>query len=363
MSRTIALLLVVLSLCLGVGCQSKVPQPIGSLVGPIDLQRIGYTPTWSRELLIPNDQSLEHVAIMGDQLVIAETPSRITHAISLRDGSRMWSRVVGTKLTDLVGVSRWKDRVVINSSSDLFLLDAATGDSIRSYQLPYTVQSAPSYSGDTAIFGSARDRVFTFDMPNGFRMWDFGMGAGFVARPLVLENDRVFIADLAGSWAMLDVGERSSLYTGRAFKKITAAPVANNRTIFIVSEDSSLYAIDRYTGDDEWIFRSKEPLKESAVVLGNWLYLPLAQQDQLVAIDPSNGKEMWRLAGKPKPLHLIGKRLIVATSQGLMVVDNESGTVLSEVATKPLRAALAGPDNSILLIARGGRLERFDLAK
>lgn len=364
MSRTFAVLLVVLGLCLSVGCQSGKAVPVGSLVGPIDLQRIGYTPTWTRELLIPNDQALDHVAVLEDQLVIVESPSRITHAIALRDGKELWARVVGTKLTEIVGISRWKDRVIVNSASDVFYFDAATGDPTNNYPLPYTVQTAPAYSGDTAIFGSARDRVFTFDMPNGFRMWDFGMQTGFVAKPLVLEENRVLVADLAGSWAKINIAERSVEFRGRSFSSITAQPAANSRSIFIPSEDQNLYAIHRVTGLDEWIFRdTKEPLKESPVVLGNWLYLPLPQHDQLVALDPGTGKEIWRLPGNPKPLHLNGQRLLLSNSEGLMVVDNETGAVVSEVKTRPLRAALAGPDNSIIIIARGGRVERFDPAK
>lgn len=363
MLRNLAVPMLVVFLLAGAACQSTGPAPVGSVIDPLQVQRVGFTRSWARELLIPSDQDIQHADVLGDQVVIVEHPSRLTHSLSLRDGSKLWATVVGDRLAQLQGATRLDGRIIINSETDIYIINATSGELERQNKLPYAVQTIPIYMSQNAVFGSARRRAFVYNIPLMFRVWDFQLEAAITVQPLRVDNERVFIADLGGHWAMLNLAGETMEWRGRAFDSIVAKPAINNRSIFVASEDSSLYAIDRFTGDDQWIFRTEEPLTESPVVLGNWLYLPLTRSNELVAIDPGNGRAVWRHEGRLTPLRLDGQRLLAYNRDRIVILDNATGNVLQEVATKPLRKAVLTADDVLVLFAEGGRIERLDPAR
>jgi len=295
-------LILTASLLITVGCKSEPVKPAtasGMLIDPPEARKLGYNLSWSADLGVEVNSDLQDVVLLDDILVGTESPANLVTAVSVRDGTVLWREVVGDRKARLFTPTRWKDRVLINTENLLLMHSVANGRIVALNKLDFVTSNAPSVYNDVVIFGAASGRVYAHDIVAGSAKWAYLMPGGVFTRPLGVKGGVVAV-DNTGHYAMLGGQSGGLLWKGRTFARITAEPVASTTTVFIPSEDNTLYAVFLENGRDRWSYRSTGPLTRSPVLLGNSLYLPLPGQG-LAAIDAANGNELWRLPGDPPP--------------------------------------------------------------
>lgn len=339
------------------GCtsQNQVAGPL--LIAPLDTQRLGYMSRWITDLGVAGDESFHEAVVLDDLLVTIETPSNLVSAVSLRDGSLVWRRVVGERISTLYTPNRSKDKILINTENRMYVLSAATGDMVELSNLELPVNNGPAMTGSLAIFGADTGLIFAHSTVTGYSVWRKQLPSGILAKP-VINNGSLFVADSAGNYAMYNTSG-DLLWRGRTHARITATPALTPNGVFVPSEDESLYALNRATGKDRWIYRATGPLKRAPIIVSTSLFLPLPN-GSLAALDPLNGSELWRYPGEAQPVAIIDQKLLLATPHSLVVIDNQSGKILTQVPSKPLWRVLRGPDNSLILISPDGQIERLD---
>ena len=98
MQKLMLFVLLQVTLVTLIGCQSVPPPPSGTghLIEPGDALRLGYHLGPARDLAVPSGHAISHVAVLGDQLVVVESPSNLVTAISLGNGDTVWSRIIGS---------------------------------------------------------------------------------------------------------------------------------------------------------------------------------------------------------------------------------------------------------------------------
>ncbi len=330
----------------------------GSVLAPLDAQKLGYQGRWATDLKLPGGERVSYVRLLGDVLVLVESPSNLVTAVSVRDGSILWRRVVGTAQDKLFAPVRSGDRLLINTERLLFSLEVETGKVVRGDELESLVAGGPAVIGDFAVFGGTNERVFAHDVKAGYSKWSYKMTGRFFSQPVVSGSD-VFAADGAGVYALFRGYTGEVLWRGRTFARVSAQPVLTALNVYLPSQDHSLYVLNRATGQDRWIFRATEPLLDDPVLIGNTVFLTLAGRG-LVALDGRSGEEVWAIKQPLRVVTQAGSALVLRETGSLRVVDAETGDLLESVPVAPLEAVEAAEDGGLLLVTKRGRVLRID---
>jgi outer membrane protein assembly factor BamB len=354
--RSAAALLLATAFTLGCRHQQAAAPPPPSQAS--ELARLGFSQRWLTRLPLSHNEKISRYAVVGDMIVIIQTPSNLVTALSARDGSARWRTVVGETTDELFEPVLIGDRVFINSGNRVYVLAADTGRHIGLADLESPVAEGPSVSGNLLIFGSLSGKVFAHSAQTGHSAWTMNMPASIIVKPVV-DGGNVFVTDSRGDYKMFTTTGELAWY-GRALARISARPIVNSNGVFVASEDQTLRALNRVNGHDRWTYRATAPLREAPTALGASIYLPLPTGD-LASIDPLNGSELWKLPGSPIPLELNGQKLLLYTGRSLQLVDNQTGKTLSRAPIAPVMEILHGPDNSLVLIAANGEVQRLDV--
>ncbi len=333
-------------------------------IDPLDARALGFSAQWPKMLPLGRGETIEHAVLAGDLVLTVERPHNLLTAISFRDGSTVWRKPVGTELEILYPPMRLTrgvaddDRVLINSNRRMFSYRAMDGALLYVTNLDYPVSHAPAIYNDFAIFGGGNGRVFAHSLISGFAHWEYQLPAEVRIAP-ALSGSMVFAVDASGIYVMLDAATGDVLWKGRTFAPVDAAPAVAS-AIYLASRDQTLYALDRRDGSDRWKYRDVQPLRESPVVVGEYVIQPLTGRG-IVAIHAGEGHEVWRLPERAQVVHLYGDQLLLNMGNALRMVDAATGETLKQVPTRPLKTVLVDRETgNLVLVTVDGQMQRLD---
>ena len=359
MPRCSPLPLITLLLVLPTGCQTPLPEPtLNVVVDPVDAQRLGFNYTWSRGLALAEGQRLGHATVLDDLVFVVEEPNNLMTALSMKDGRVAWMKPWLRPHDRLFPPVRNGDKILINSETDLYVIEADTGRVLAIQPLASPVRHAPVMVGDYAVFGGFDGRLFAHDHVAGFTAWAHLFDAPITAQP-TFTGHGIFAADAGGQYALLDV-DGHLLRSGRTFDRVSAPPVATGIGIFVASEDHTLYALNRMTLQDRWKFRANHSLTLPPVQLGNVLYLRVPGAGT-IALDATDGREMWKLENLDAvAVHSEAGAVLMFTGDELWKINIGRGHVLRRVPAASLHSVLSGKNGALLLVSQSGRMMRLD---
>lgn len=346
-----------------VGCQSGEhgavavvgsPRGVGPLIDPVDASDLGYDLQWSTDLGVPDGQSLSRIEVLGDVIVCIESPSNMVTAVSMRDGSMIWRRIVGKVADELYHPVRSGDRLLINSEQLLYSIDIGNGRMIEASRLQSLVNHAPAIVGEVAIFGGLNHRVFAHAIRAGYTKWAYQLTDRVFARPATF-GPNVFVADGNGVYAMFVAQTGDLLWKGRTFSRVSARPAMSHLGVLVAGEDHSLYALHGATGRDRWVYHSTQPLTLSPHVFGDTVILPMSGQG-LVALDARTGLEEWRLPFMAQPIYQFENTVLMYTADSLIALETGSGNILIEVPVRRIKKVMHADDRKLVLVSPEGRL-------
>jgi len=363
MRRTIgiaALMLIapLLTACAGGAPEAGVTRPPSDLpINPYDAREAGYTTMWSKKFPVHKDEAIRHVTLLDDVIAVVRVPSNVVSAVAVRDGGIGWHRRLGAPFEMLYEPRRVENRILVNSGIRLYQLALKDGNVDYITKLDYPVSHAPAIFGDFAIYGGTNGMVFAHDIVSGFAKWRYQMPAEIKAAP-VSSGFSMFVADTMGVYKMFDASNGQLLWDGRSFAPITGQP-ALGTMVYVPSHDQTLYALDRNNGSDRWKFRDTEPIVTSPILLGRHLFLPL-ERGGVVVLGANDGAELWRLEDNALPVTIQGPHVVMYTANSLRWHDLETGRVLKEMTTRPLRKVLPGPADGLLILGADNYMQRID---
>jgi outer membrane protein assembly factor BamB len=353
------LMLSVASGCVATGGRSSSTdyRRLGMLIEPLDAQAVNYTINWSRTLSIARSQRIAAIELFDDMLVIVERPGCMVAAVSASNGDVLWEVKVATR-ERLFGAIRQGDKILVNSETRLFILNARTGQTIKTLDLPEVVGASGVLVDEHIIFGAMSGRVFAMNINSGVTRWAYKL-IGRIMTPPVVAGFEVFVADANGVYAMLSAQDGELLWRGKTFGPITAAPATDRLSLFIACEDQSFYGLIRATGQEKCKLPLDRPLTLPPRVLGLTVYLPVPQGG-MMAINSIKGDVKWHIDQEVQPIIEQDDRLLCAAERSLLWVDSQTGSVIASAPTQRLKTVIAGPDGSLLLISPRGRMLRLN---
>lgn len=353
-----SLLILMLLTAMGCGDWSRRSSRSGLLIEPADAARLGYTVTWSSSLNVPRQNDISSATLLGDTLFTVETPGNLVTAVSVRDGEVLWRRVIGQPTENIYPPVRDEEKVYFNNDTTFFTVSLKNGGLIATSALSHVVETGPVLVGRYAIFGGANGTVFAHDIDAGYAKWSYQLTGGIVVAP-VESQQNVFAVDSKGIYASLTAETGELVFRGRAFGPVTASPASTRNGLYIPSHDQSLYAINRVTGSDKWVYRTSRKLTDQPAALGQSVFLPLPGTG-LVALDDGNGSERWKTDLQAQAVGISGSKVLLQYPGGLRWVDEDSGRVLADAPTMPLQTVIPVEDEGgLLVVSPGGRIHRL----
>lgn len=334
-----------------------------------ELRALGYSRGWRAYPIVTRGQKVEQVAIFQDLILVLEGGSTLS-AIDTVDGSTRWSRQLDTPITPFLGVEREGNLVYANSTSELYVLDALTGELRARQSLPLVVTTGAVRFNGQLLFGCADGQIFGYLPTQGVKLWgnqmnhavnhkavDIGGIAAFVSTGgdvMFIDPDRGARLMRAGNGA-----QYNALYDGPG-----ARPAAAPGILLVPSKDQSLWAFTPASSRNLWRVPTEAPLDARPAVHGDTAYITLPGVG-FSAVDIGTGEIKWSLADVAGEMVAVRDGLLVvfdAKKQVLTQVDPPTGDVFATVPVPGVhRVYSAGrADAPLYLMTDRGLLARFN---
>jgi outer membrane protein assembly factor BamB len=358
--RTLTALIALLTLIVAAGCETepKIDPFRTGLVYPLDARRLGFNKVWRIDMRVPRGSRLTHAQVLDDLLVTVEEPGNVITAIEADTGKVLWQRQVGKPGAEVFAPRRLDRRLLLNTETTLYVLDARTGTLLQSVALKTVVTTSMVVFGDTAIFAGADGHLFAHAIATGREVWAYRIESK-IDLPPAIWDDNLMVVDIRGRYRLLSARDGSSRWGGRTFARSAVSPILSAWGPFVASQDTILYALNLADGSDRWQFHGTTPLNQAPVLLDQALYQPLGRRG-LVALAPDDGRVLWRLDEPALPMAHSGDHVVLYTRPRLRLADRQTGVVAAEAMVGDLHTVLGLDDGSLILVAADGQIERLD---
>ncbi len=337
-----------------------------------ELRSIGYTRGWQAYPIVTQRQGVELAKAYEDVVLLLEGGSTLS-CIDSVDGDIRWHIQLDTPVTPFLGIERSANLIYVNSSSELYIIDALSGELRARQRLPLVVTTGPTLYGSQLLFGCADGQIYSF-VPTqgeaGIKLWgnqlnhpvkmDAVMVDG-VAAFVSTEGDVLFIDPARGAPVMrAGNGARfNALFDGPG-----AMPVAAPGMLLVPSEDQSLWAFTPADSRNLWRVQTQGPITGKPAVYGDHVFIDLPEYG-FSAVNLGTGEISWSLKDVSGELVAIRDGLLVvfdADEQVLTQIDDATGDVFGSVPVGGVsRVETAGfEDSPIYLITDRGLVSRFN---
>lgn len=276
------------------------------------------------------------------------TASGTVNMVSLRDGSRLWSRPFPGKIFSTPAV---QGRYLVFGCTDGFIyaVDAYSGDTIWAFEAAHSVLGSPVIS-DGKVFVGASDGCFrAIDLLTGALIWCYDEVEGFVECRAYVDDSQVVFGSWENRLYSLDskTGDLQWIWRcdkpTRMYSPAAVWPVKSEGRIFIAVPDRRVYALDASTGRQLfWVDGGREAIGLSAdgkrvyaKTMFHKSYAFEAGVDVPVSGELSFDNQLWRVENHsgyeigPTPIVELSGMVITPTDKGnIFALDASDGSLL-----------------------------------
>ena len=373
---TLLLMLAALALAIaGCGSRIEIPDPPDDIAQTQALAGAELGVYWQVDLTLNPGERVNRLCLLGQSLYCLTTHNRLMSLEAAR-GRSQWTfapsrpdvhlytplhadGVVvpaglpgnapdkpGLVVTDQVQPF---DAVIVNTLSDVLVLDRATGKVNMKVPLGFPAGTggalAQIATGKYVYYlASATGQCYALDLSRALNLWQTDMGAAVRAAPAFYAG-MLFVADEAGVLhaGSADPSGPKSLWNSNQIDSqpmhgaVTADLVIDERGCFVPCQDNRLYAFDRTTGKALWPpIVCQGPLRQSPQVGENTIF-QYATRDRLYAVDIPTGTQRWALPAGRVVVALVRDRgshvYLIDDANTLRVIEEISG---QELASSPM---------------------------
>ena len=320
---------------------------------------MGYRWDWNAFPVMLDGQGPLRSEPHGELVVFQETGGTIS-GIDDRVGETIWSNKPAGDLTKFTGMDRRDGFVFVSSESELFTLDATTGELVNRQRFEKLVATDFVLLGDQVVVGTTGGELMGHYLPGGIRIWGHDM-------PGTFEEDLVSIGGVVGgvtsTGRVICVDPVSQRQTGlnSIFEGPGAALASSDDLMFVPSLDQSLYAFKGSDARVAWRHLTPSPITEAPVYHEGVLYCSLADTG-LTAFDAQSGKVLWVSQGQfGEVIGLRNGRLMVFDGTSLVAIEAQRGVVLDKINLSNVFDITTSPfvDGPIYLTSREGVVAKF----
>lgn len=371
------LLILTATAALGAGCGSSGSgglfassnEPPPALKGSEAIDRdaygkLGYSLAWSSFAAFDtvNKGTLHRAEVLGDLLVISDDTTA-TCALNTSSGSIKWGLQIDDRADKFTGLFRLKRWVLATNETEMFAINAETGQ-LTDRQSPTRQQStAPIVFGDLCVYGSG-DRVVGYQLGVKGEAWGYRFPAIIRTMPVWTGGTTAcFISD-DGTVAILDCMVGSMVGSGRMFGDAGAPPAVGDGAVFVPSVDQSLWAFNLADGSRRWQVRTDVPLTATPAVYKGHVMVHVSSMG-LVSVNSRTGAQEWVAKGVTGEVVAArkGRPIFWDKSTGIAtMIDVSNGDIIEQVKLPNVAMIVNGvsvEDGDLYAISARGEVSKF----
>lgn len=318
-SHLVLWIVIIIFIGFGACCSPSRPGRWAKFVPPSVLESASLQYYWRGKLPLEKGEKVENLWWCDENLYALTNRNRLI-AVDAVGGRYLWSfRVAGAQhvfapchvdklvLPKSRGIAEILnpnphdtlapfDAVIINTLSELMILDRRTGKVVRKFHFKFAANTPGCSDGVHYYVASVKGRYFAVRLGDGLCQWEMSSGDVITARP-TLFGGILYVAGQDGKFRAINPNRLRNRYLWQQLTDgaISADFVVDRRGCFVPSEDYRLYAYDNFTGDALWTFVTQGPLRQ-AVQVGSESVFQYAHGDRFYAIDIVKGRERWSLS-------------------------------------------------------------------
>lgn len=324
--------------------------------------KLGYRWDWSGFPAVATGGTIRFFDVQSDALVAQDSTGVVT-LMEPANGRVRWSAEVANPLTRFVGINRLKtdrsDLVIVSSESEVFQLNAQTGNLVARQSYEKVVNTRPVLIGQLAIYGTSRGEVLAHHLGTGFKAWGFGTSGSIETGPVVV-GGLVAAVSSNGEFTFLEPSRGGLVGRGAMYAGIACDAAASDDLLIAASTDQSLWGLAP-SGRSVWRVRTSEALRTSPVVHAGVVYVTLPDRG-FCAFDAATGAERWVCKGVAGELVAIrGGRLVVWNGREAVTLDPARGSVIERATIEGVQALVTDKmeDGVLYVITGGGVVAKF----
>ncbi len=216
------------------------------------------------------------------------------------------------------------DAVVINTLSDVFVFDRATGTKYRQISFDFAANTAGAVYGTRYYVGAVDGSYHMVYLREAAMGWQRGTNEVLMA-PLEVESARVYVGGMDEYMYAVEVQNKpKKLWTRKLDGGVRTEFHVGMRGCFVPCEDYRLYGLDPSTGDDLWSpVATNGPLRNGVQVSETTVYA-YAQNDHFYAVDLANGRVRWKDPAGRAVLAVMDKETYLLDNAGQLQVRNQA---------------------------------------
>jgi outer membrane protein assembly factor BamB len=345
-------------LVLGVTCPRVLAQ--GDFLPRGPLEQAGLVKYWQLQLTLEKGQRLQNVYLVEDHLYLG-TQDGYVFAVHAPTGLLRWLRPITRSGYPVRRPCHVGDHVIFVTPSDLQVYDRRTGDPVVRHDLRFPAGTGPVSDGERVFIGGVDWRLYALDLKTLYVEWRALTEGTITANP-VIQGELIFTANGHGAVDACVARNKAFRWRFTAYGPITADLEADDRGIFVASQDYSLYLVDPGYGNVRWRTRFSGPLEEPPVRTAQDVY-QYSRADGVCAVDAttigaSEDRILWKLPAGRKALTTHEEHVFILTQEDTLVAVNvKDGTIAATVPACGLSLPIPAPGASTVFLASpDGRL-------
>lgn len=192
-----------------------------------------------------------------------------------------------------------RDAIVFGSYDNyLYSVDSRSGRAINRFESGYYLNGAVALWNNHVLFGGCDAWLRMIDCQTGVQTDSLLLDAYVPASPAIMGN-YAYVGDYSGNVYELYL-EGGKIARQKKIVKATSddgafisVPSISEKTLYILSDDRHLYAIDRRTGDVDWKFMQKGNAGESSPVVCRDRVIVCTKTGIISILDAATGRLEW----------------------------------------------------------------------
>lgn len=361
------------ALIIGSVCHAQASGTRTSRSGPISIEEAGLKVFWEARLPLAPGESLKTGYLRDDSLYVS-TDGGTFFSLHSETGLLRWGEILTDAAYTIFAPSHIqgdKDRgpVVIPTTSNMFVKDRYSGKDVVQFRTSFPTGSAAVGFKNVLIVGSTNHRVYSLAWDPAryaepIKQWDVTTGGPVSASPVLYGNGNLLIASQSGAVFSCQATNKVLTWEYKVGGAVVGDPFVDASGAYISSIDRSLYKFHPMSGRLLWRTRFPDPLDKGPVVAAQAVFQYTPSQG-ITALDAMTGAEKWQIAEATQFVaHGTNGDVLFADSDRLLIVDHETGKVVSTVQIPPSISGVVNTiDDSIYLLGGGGRVHCLRLDK
>lgn len=320
---------------------------------------LGYRWDWTG---FPGFQSGEKVLFTNvyDDIIVVQGNRASVAVLDTSTGRSVWLDRLANPLTRFVGMTRDGQTLYIVAESQVFIVDAKTGNWLDRQNISEVVNTQPVLFEGNLLFGTGIGRVLCHRIDYGLTTWSYDIGSPVVA-DLVMVNGVIGAMSQSGKGLFVSASLATALGHPTTGPGISTDPVTDGEKMYVAGLDQSAYAFEPGMDGHLWRFRTEDPLTTQPTIHNGVFYLSTESRG-LIAIDPDNGHELW--TGPEAGGEVVATRsgsLVVWDGKKIKLVDPTNGDLISSFDAPGLTMLKTDrfDDGSLFGVTRSGAVIRF----